>query len=359
MDADLTERGTSMRVWIFRPSVLAAALFAGMTTCAATAAEAAARRADLPPVTKDDFRARVTGVAVVENSRRYGSKSDVEFAAPETPLEVPYGKTALFRVEYDFPEGYGAHVWVSDSLCDDGKAHSGYFGSNPSGLYKGKGTAYGFLVLLGQGKACRLKSVEVRTNSNPQLENRPNSWEIAAASVDLDFKEKPADWESQQDAKRPPVSKYVPVGWTEDFEAARRQAASEGKFVLAAFSGSDWCGPCMALEREVFSQKAFLDAVAAKYVPVMLSFPHDKSTLSKLAVSQNGELKKRYPIQGYPTVIVVDPVTGEVVKRRTGYRAGGAGEYLTSLDALMKEVERPAKGRQVKSLPTSPRQQQN
>ena len=38
------------------------------------------------------------------------------------------------------------------------------------------------------------------------------------------------------------LSKAVPAGWTEDFEAAKASAAREGKFILTAFSGSDWCG---------------------------------------------------------------------------------------------------------------------
>ena len=62
MDADLTERGTAMRELIFRPSVLAAALFAGMTTCAATAAEAAARRADFPAVNRRTDLLHVMGL---------------------------------------------------------------------------------------------------------------------------------------------------------------------------------------------------------------------------------------------------------------------------------------------------------
>ena len=316
---------------------------------AALAAEIAARRAALPPVKKEDFKAKLTGVAVVEMSQRYASKEDIEFVPPETSLAVPFGKTVLFRVEYDFPEGYGARMWVRDDVCDDGKAHSGYFGSNPSGLYKGKGTEYGFLSLLDRGKACRLKSVIVKTNSDPELDDYPYGWTILTAAVDLDFQEKPSDWDAQQDAKRPAVSKGVPKGWMEDFEEARKQAAKEGKFVLLAFSGSDWCGPCMSLEKEVFSKKKFVDELARKYKLVMVSIPRDKSTLSKLAVEQNQALVKRYAIRGYPTVVMVNPVDGEEVKSHSGYRSGDPKGYLKSLDKMMKGVKKPAKGQEVKS----------
>ena len=159
-----------------------------------------------------------------------------------------------------------------------------------------------------------------------------------------------ADCDAQQDAKRPPVSKHVPKGWTEDFEAARQQAAKEGKFVLIAFSGSDWCGPCMALEKEVLSQRKYVSKLLKKYVPVMVSVPRDRSTLSKLAVSQNDALKERYAIRGFPTVVVVNPVDGEAIKRDTGYRSGDPNGYLKRLDEIMKGVKWPAKGQKVKSI---------
>ena len=146
------------------------------------------------------------------------------------------------------------------------------------------------------------------------------------------------------------VSKYVPKGWTEDFEAARRQAAKEGKFVLAAFSGSDWCGPCMALEREVFSQKAFTAELATRFVPLMVSVPHDKSTLSELALAQNDELKKRYGVRGFPTLVVVNPADGDAVKCMSGYRAGASKGFMERLNELMDGVQWPEKGSEVKPL---------
>ena len=154
------------------------------------AAEIAARRALFPPVTTNDFKAVLTGVAVVDRERRYGNRDCIEFVSPKTPLVVPYGKTALFRVEYDFPEGYGARVWVRDGLCNDKKSHSGYFGSNPSGLFTGKGVAYGFLSLLDRGKECTLSDVKIRTNSEPELDEFPHGWTIQTSPVDVTFKAK-------------------------------------------------------------------------------------------------------------------------------------------------------------------------
>ena len=54
------------------------------------------------------------------------------------------------------------------------------------------------------------------------------------------------------------MSDAVPKGWVEDFEAAKKAAAAEGKLVFLAFSGSDWCGWCVKLDQEVYSQSDFI-----------------------------------------------------------------------------------------------------
>ena len=45
--------------------------------------------------------------------------------------------------------------------------------------------------------------------------------------------------------------------WVTDYEEAFVKARNENKHVLINFTGSDWCGWCKKLEREVFSQPEF------------------------------------------------------------------------------------------------------
>ena len=316
-----------------------------------TAAAIAAARAALPPVTTNDFKAVLTGVAVVDGNRRY-KHDDAVFVPPETELEVPFGKTVLFRVEYDFPKEkeYGARVWVRDEAFADGKRHSWSFGSNPSGLYNGKGVAYGFLSLLDRGKACKLVSVAIRTNTDPELDDYPHGWKIATVPVSLDFKEKDGDSaDSEEVADAPAVSKSVPKGWTEDFEAARQQAAKEGKLILIDFSGSDWCGWCKKMDEEVFSQDRFVREVTKKFVLVMVDSPRDKSMLSALARKQNQKLTEKYEVRGFPTVVIVNP-DGEKVKSHSGYRKGGPQGYIKYLRELTRGVKWPRKGGTAKPM---------
>lgn len=151
-----------------------------------------------PPVTKDDFRARVTGVAVCEASAKNYDK--MEFHPPETRYMIPPGSKAVFRVEYDFPEGYSAAVWV--------RGGAGFY-SNPSRRYPGKGVAYGYLGLYKPKGDVKLDSIEVTTNSDPGFDGCRHGWTLCSQKVALWFKA-PAD-KSAED-KKPEGSQTAKTG---------------------------------------------------------------------------------------------------------------------------------------------------
>ena len=113
------------------------------------------------------------------------------------------------------------------------------------------------------------------------------------------------------------MSDSVPKGWNEDYAAACETAKKEGKLVLLAFSGSDWCGWCVKMEKEIYSDKAFIAGVKKKFVPVMIDNPRNKEILSPLAKKQNEKLTKQFQVSGYPSTMIARP-TGEVVKRFSG-----------------------------------------
>ncbi len=123
----------------------------------------------------------------------------------------------------------------------------------------------------------------------------------------------------------------TPKGWTDDYDAALRRAAAEGKYVLANFSGSDWCGWCHRLDEEVFATDAFRSAAPGKYVLLMVDSPDDKDLLSEKARVQNPKLVEKYAIKGFPTVLVLDS-KGEVVAS-LGYSEGGPEAYLATVES--------------------------
>ena len=127
----------------------------------------------------------------------------------------------------------------------------------------------------------------------------------------------------------------TPVGWTDDYDAALKKAAAERKFVVADFSGSDWCGWCKRLDREVFDTEMFRKEATNRFVLLMIDTPMNKSLLSDKAKTQNPALVKKYAIRGFPTVLMLDQ-NGKVV-HQTGYQAGGPVPYLEMLNAAAEK----------------------
>ena len=121
-------------------------------------------------------------------------------------------------------------------------------------------------------------------------------------------------------------------GWTSDFAAAKKQATESKKDLLMDFTGSDWCGWCIKLDKEVFSQDAFKAGVKETLVLVELDYPRDKSKLSEETKKQNEELAKKYPVSGYPSIILAD--SDGKPYAATGYQAGGPEAYVKHLDGL-------------------------
>ncbi len=120
--------------------------------------------------------------------------------------------------------------------------------------------------------------------------------------------------------------------WKSDFTAAKKLAAESKQDLLMDFTGSDWCGWCIKLDKEVFSQDAFKAGVKDKFVLVEVDFPKDKSKLSADTLKQNTELGGKYAIEGYPTILLCDAEGRPFGK--TGYQAGGPEAYVKHLNEL-------------------------
>ena len=120
--------------------------------------------------------------------------------------------------------------------------------------------------------------------------------------------------------------------WVNEFEKAKKTAATEGKDLLMDFTGSDWCSWCIKLHKEVFDLDAFKTSAPKNFVLVELDFPQDKSKLSKDLQEQNAKLQTQFAIQGYPSIVLAD-ASGRPYAQ-TGYQPGGAETYLKHLDEL-------------------------
>ena len=121
-------------------------------------------------------------------------------------------------------------------------------------------------------------------------------------------------------------------GWSSDFEAAKKLAAESKKDLLLDFTGSDWCGWCIKLNKEVFSLDPFKEGVKDKFVLVEVDFPKDDSKLSEETKTQNKELGEKYAVQGYPSIILCDAEGRPYAT--TGYKEGGPVKYVAQLNEM-------------------------
>ena len=128
----------------------------------------------------------------------------------------------------------------------------------------------------------------------------------------------------------------TPEGWLDDYDAALKKAAEENKHIVVDFSGSDWSGWCKRLDKEVFATDAFKKAAAEKYVLMMVDSPMDKSLLTEKAAKENPKLVEKFGVEGFPTVVVLDPKGEEVC--RLGYAKGGPEKYVEKLEAEIRDA---------------------
>ncbi len=121
--------------------------------------------------------------------------------------------------------------------------------------------------------------------------------------------------------------------WMADFDAALEKSAEEDKYTLVNISGLSWCGWCVALEREVFSQPAFIDYAKENLVTVLLDFNRRGQAVNEEFSSQHEALLRRFGVQGFPTVLILNP-EGTVIER-DGYQRGGAARYVEFIKTVI------------------------
>jgi len=129
------------------------------------------------------------------------------------------------------------------------------------------------------------------------------------------------------------------AAWQTDLRAARAQAQREGKAILVNFTGSDWCGWCIKLKKEVFDKPHFRGYAKDNLVLVEIDFPRKKLQSIKKR-KQNEALASKYGVRGYPTILILDANGTEIGK--TGYRPGGPGNYVTELEKIIGPQKRKA-----------------
>lgn len=127
------------------------------------------------------------------------------------------------------------------------------------------------------------------------------------------FRPSPSDEPTfEERANRDPDASNVTLTvWHHKFEDAKAASAESGKPILANFTGSDWCGWCVKLKKDVFRTDEFEQWARDNVILLELDYPKNASQTAEIR-QQNMELKARYRINGYPTVLLLasngDPI---------------------------------------------------
>lgn len=127
-------------------------------------------------------------------------------------------------------------------------------------------------------------------------------------------------------------------GWMTDWEAAKAKAKAENKPILINFTGTDWCGWCIRIEKEVFSKKEFQEYAAKNLILMEVDFPKKKEQSAELK-TQNKALDKEFKIEGYPTIFLLD-AEGKKISEDIGYREGGPEAYAKHLQTLIEKTKK-------------------
>jgi len=123
-------------------------------------------------------------------------------------------------------------------------------------------------------------------------------------------------------------------GWSPDLQKALETAKKEHKSVLVEFTGSDWCPPCMQMRKNVFSKKEFVSKASEKFVLVELDFPNGDPALKE----KNKPLAEKYKIEGFPTVILMDP-EGKEFTRFFASEYPASEAFLKHLDEALSKKD--------------------
>lgn len=122
--------------------------------------------------------------------------------------------------------------------------------------------------------------------------------------------------------------------WLTNFEEAKSISDKENKHILLVFQGSDWCAPCIKLDREIWSTLEFVKYANDHFILVKADFPRkNKNKLSESQQRQNSQLMEKYNVQGYfPFVAIIDK-NGKMLGN-TGYIKSSVFEYIKTLTSF-------------------------
>jgi thioredoxin-related protein len=128
--------------------------------------------------------------------------------------------------------------------------------------------------------------------------------------------------------------------WQTDFEKAKQSAQTEHKLILLNFSGSDWCGPCIRMHKEIFESNSFKQYAGEHLELVNADFPRlRKHELSKDQQKKNDQLADTYNRDGIFPLTLLLTSEGKVLRKWEGFPQVSCDEFTGQVKAFADAIK--------------------
>ncbi len=124
--------------------------------------------------------------------------------------------------------------------------------------------------------------------------------------------------------------------WKTSYADALESSKTQNKPIILVFAGSDWCAPCIKMDRSIWQSSEFKAYAAQNYILYKADFPRKKiNQLSEELRNQNSKLAEQFNKEGhFPLVIMLDG--SEKVLGKTGYKKLNPDSYISLLNTFIE-----------------------
>ena len=122
--------------------------------------------------------------------------------------------------------------------------------------------------------------------------------------------------------------------FSSSWEKVLSQCEINNKPILLVFSGSDWCGPCIRLDNEVWQTPEFRVFAKQNLNMYRADFPKRKANkLNDELMAVNIQLAEKYNPKGYFPLVVL--IQSNKVLATMGYEKIGAQGYVRKIQEFL------------------------
>ena len=123
--------------------------------------------------------------------------------------------------------------------------------------------------------------------------------------------------------------------WLTNMKEAKSEALQSNKLILLNFSGSDWCGPCIRLRKEIFESETFANYAGKNLILVNADFPrYKKNQLAADQVKENEALADKYNSSGkFPFTVLMD-ANGKILKQWDGFPGESPEKFTEEINSF-------------------------